>query len=78
MSTPENTSHRDEPPSDPSEAMVGAGITVASLGVLCLLLGSAQWMREVHSAAVILLALGAVLFVAGVVVARMGKSRKGR
>jgi hypothetical protein len=43
-----------------------------------LLLGWAQWMREVHSAAVILLALGAVLLVAGGVVAGMGKSRKGR
>jgi hypothetical protein len=78
MSTPDDTSRHDEPTSDSSEAIVGTGITVAALGVMFLLLGWAQWMREVHSAAVILLALGAVLFVAGGVVAGMGKSRKGR
>jgi hypothetical protein len=78
MSTPKDTSRRDEPTSDSSEAIVGTGITVAALGVMFLLLGWAQWMREVHSAAVILLALGAVLLVAGGVVAGMGKSRKGR
>ena len=78
MSTPEDASRRDEATSDRSEAIMGAGITAAALGVLCLLLGSAQWMREVHSAAVIFLALGAVLLVGGGIVAGMGRSRKGR
>jgi len=66
----------DEPAADSSEAIVGIGITVAALGVMLLLLGWAQWMREVPGAAVILLAIGAVMLVGGGVVAASGKSRK--
>jgi thiosulfate reductase cytochrome b subunit len=58
------------------EAIVGAGVTIASLGVLVLLLGCAQWMRQVHDAATILLASGGVLFVVGVIGALIGRSRK--
>ena len=78
MSTPQDTSRRDEPTSDSSEAIVGAGITVAAIGILFLLLGWAQSMREQPSAALILCIIGAVLLVGGGVVAMTGKSRKGR
>ncbi len=57
-----------------AEAMIGLGITIASLGVLLLLLGWAQWMREVHGAAVILLALGAIMFVVGGIGTLLGRS----
>ncbi len=59
-----------------AEAMIGTGITIASIGVLFLLLGWAQWMRQVHDAAVILLGLGGVLFVLGTIGALMGRSGK--
>jgi hypothetical protein len=48
-----------------SEALVGIGITVAWLGVLCLLLGLAERMRSVPKIAVVWLALGAVLVIVG-------------
>ena len=78
MSTPEDTSRRDEPTPDSSEAIVGTGVTVGAIGIMFLLLGWAQSMREQPSAAVILCIIGAVLLVAGGIVAGMGKSRKGR
>ena len=59
-----------------AEAMIGTGITIASLGVLFLLLGWAQWMRQVHDAAVILLAIGGIMFVLGAIGALMGRSGK--
>ncbi len=61
-----------------AEAMIGAGMTILSLGVLFLLLGWAQWMRQVHGAAVILLAIGGVMFVLGAIGALLGRSDKGR
>ncbi|MEP6822366.1 MAG: hypothetical protein ABI946_08460 [Chthoniobacterales bacterium] len=60
-----------------AEAMIGIGMTILSLGVLFLLLGSAQWMRQLHDAAVILLGIGGVMFVLGVIIALMGRSGKG-
>ena len=75
MNTPEETPRGDKP-SDSSEAIIGTGITIAAIGVLLLLLGWAQSMREVPSAAVILCGLGVLLLVAGGIVAMMGKSRK--
>ncbi len=59
-----------------AEAMIGTGMTILSLGVLVLLLGCAQWMRQVHDAAVILLGIGGVMFVLGLIVALMGRSGK--
>lgn len=59
-----------------AEAMIGTGITILSLGVLFLLLGWAQWMRQVHDAAVILLGIGVVMFVLGLIGALMGRSGK--
>ena len=57
-----------------AEAVIGTGVTIAALGVLCLLLGWAQVMREQHGAAWILLALGAVMLVAGAMAAMFGSS----
>ena len=61
-----------------SEALVGIGITVAWLGIMCLLLGWAEYMRSVPKIAMIWLALGAVLFVLGGLVALSARSRDGR
>lgn len=47
------------------EAIVGIGITVAELGILCLLLGWAEHMRAVPAVAWTWLVLGGVLFVLG-------------
>ena len=58
-----------------AEALVGLGMTAFSLGVLFLLLGWAQAMREVRGASLILLAIGAVLFVVGGGTALLGRSR---
>ncbi len=61
-----------------SEGIIGIGITVAALGVLCLLLGCAQWMRVEHQVAFIFLPIGALLVAAGAVTAMIGQSRKRR
>ncbi len=58
-----------------SEGIIGIGITVAGLGVLCLLLGCAQWMRLEHQVAFIFLPLGALLVAAGAVTAMIGQLR---
>jgi hypothetical protein len=86
MDTTEETTPRSEPsPATPpartgfsAEAIVGTGVTVASTGVLFLLLGWAQVMRGVQPAAWILLVLGAVcVVVGGVIWAAAPRSRKG-
>lgn len=61
-----------------SEALIGIGITVAWLGIMCLLLGWAEYMRSVPKTAMIWLALGAVLFVVGGLAALSAKSRDRR
>jgi hypothetical protein len=48
-----------------SEAMIGIGITIAELGLLCLMLALAERLRSVPKIALIWLALGAVLVIAG-------------
>lgn len=61
------------------EAIIGIGVTIGSLGLLCLLLGWAQMMRGVTSAMAIWIPLGAVLFLLGAVVAAIawtGKLRR--
>ncbi len=77
MNTPEGT-----PPARTSrmspEAIIGTGITIASIGVLFLMLGWAQYMRQVHDAAMTLLLIGAVLFIGGVISTAFGRSGKGR
>jgi hypothetical protein len=80
MDNPEETS--PPPPASSfsisGEAIIGIGMTIFSLGVLCLLLGWAQWMREVHAVAMIFLPLGAVLVIGGAIGAMVGHSRKRR
>jgi hypothetical protein len=48
-----------------SEALVGIGITVAELGLLCLMLALAEYLRSVPKIALVWGALGAVLMIAG-------------
>ena len=55
-----------------AEAVIGTGVTIAAIGVLFLLLGWAQSMRDQHSAAWILLGIGAVMLVVGGVAAAFG------
>jgi len=59
-----------------AEAIIGSGVTIATMGVMFLLLGWAQIMREAEGAAMILLPIGGVLFVAGVIAAMAGRARK--
>ena len=61
-----------------SEAMIGIGITVASLGLLGLLLGWAQLMRAVPNIALVWFVLGAVLTVGGILIVLFAKVRKRR
>ena len=61
-----------------SEARIGIGITIAGLGVLCLLLGWAEYMRSVPKIALLWLALGAVLFILGGLAAVSARSRDRR
>ena len=61
-----------------SEALIGIGITVASLGLLGLLLGWAQQMREVSSWAAVWLGLGAIFTIVGLLVVAVGGARRRR
>ena len=61
-----------------AEAIIGIGITIGAIGVLFLMLGWAQYMRQVHSAAWILLPIGAALLLAGGIAMIFARSRKGR
>lgn len=47
------------------EALLGIGITIGELGILCLLLGWAEYMRSVRKIALIWAALGIVLVIVG-------------
>ena len=58
--------------------MIGIGITIACLGLLGLLLGWAQHMRSVSSWAAVWFTLGAILAIAGILVAVFAKARKRR
>lgn len=61
-----------------AEAMIGLGITIASLGLLGLMLGWAQQMRAVPQSAMIWLVLGAVLTVGGLLIIAVAGARKRR
>jgi hypothetical protein len=61
-----------------SEAMIGIGITIAALGLLCLLLGLAEHLRSVPSVAAIWFALGVVLAIVGGLLAGLASVRKRR
>ncbi len=58
-----------------AEAVIGWGITMASTGILFLLLGWAQSMRQVPDAALVLAIIGAVFFVVGLIITLAGRSR---
>ena len=60
------------------QAIIGLGVTVAWLGLLCLMLGWAEALRQVPAAARIWLPLGAVLMIGGGIGAFVGQSRKGK
>ena len=77
MTTVEKPARR-QLPAISSEALIGIGITVASLGLLGLLLGWAQQMREVSSWAAVWLALGAVLTIVGLLICAVGGARRRR
>ena len=58
------------------EAMIGLGITIGAFGLMFLLLGWAQHMRHSTEPAVILLAIGAVMFVVGAIAALSGSRKR--
>jgi hypothetical protein len=60
------------------EAIIGIGITIAELGVLCLLLGWAEYMRSVPAIAWIWILVGIVLVVLGGLAAVFAWSKKRR
>lgn len=60
------------------EAMIGIGITIASLGLLGLLLGWAQQMRSIPHWAAVWFALGAVLAIAGLLIVAVAGARRRR
>lgn len=61
-----------------AEAMIGIGITVASLGLLGLLLGWAQQMRGIPNWAAVWFALGAVLALVGLLIVAVAGARRRR
>jgi hypothetical protein len=61
-----------------SEALLGIGITIAELGILCLLLGWAEYMRSVRKIAMIWAALGIVLVIIGGLTAAVPRFRDRR
>ena len=69
-------SRRSRSTSVSAEAIIGIGVTVGSLGLLCLLLGWAQMMRGETTAGAIWFPLGAVLFFLGAIVAGVAWSGK--
>jgi hypothetical protein len=69
----------DQPPvrkTMSAEAMIGTGIAIWAFGILFLLLGWAQHMRQVKGASFTLLVIGAVLFALGGLVALAGKGKQ--
>ncbi len=58
-----------------AEALIGLGITIAALGILCLLLGWAERMRAVEKISVLWLSVGAIMLVLGAIMALMARSR---
>jgi hypothetical protein len=60
------------------EALIGTGITIASLGLLGLLLGWAQQMREVPHSAAVWFGLGAILAILGLLVVAVAAVRRRR
>ena len=61
-----------------SEAIIGIGLTIAAVGLMCLLLGLAQFLREVERATWILVPLGALLLILGAVATVMAQAKARR
>ena len=61
-----------------SEALTGIGITIAELGLLCLMLALAEYLRSVRRIALIWLALGALLVILGGLTAGFARSKHRR
>jgi len=78
MDSPDQPTSQNTTRTFSAEAIIGTGVTVASLGVLLLLLGWAQAMRHVHPASWILLVIGAVFVVAGIVATMLAPKREKR
>ncbi|HSH38710.1 MAG TPA: hypothetical protein VK993_07985 [Chthoniobacterales bacterium] len=79
MNSSEQQSVAPAPASSPTrrmsaEAVIGTGVTIAALGVLFLLLGWAQSMRDEDAAAWVLLGIGAVMLVGGGMAAAFGQA----
>jgi hypothetical protein len=77
VNTSENQ-NQPQPRTISTEGMIGIGITIAALGLLSLLLGWAQQMRAVPSSAAVWFGLGAILAIAGILIALFAKTRKRR
>jgi hypothetical protein len=77
MNAPEKP-RRFKIPMISSEAIIGIGITIAELGLLCLMLALAEHLRSVPAIAWIWLALAAVLFVLGGLTAAVPRLRERR
>jgi hypothetical protein len=58
-----------------AEALVGLGITIGALGILCLLLGWAEQMRAVQKISALWLTVGAVMVVLGGIMVVIARSR---
>jgi hypothetical protein len=61
-----------------AEAMIGIGITIAALGVLCLLLGVAEHFRSVPTVATVWFVVGAIMAIIGGLIAGFAQARKRR
>ncbi len=72
MDTPETLAER-RTRGISAEALIGIGITITALGILGLLLGSAQMMRSATHSGSAWLAVGAVMLVLGLIVTAMSK-----
>jgi formate hydrogenlyase subunit 3/multisubunit Na+/H+ antiporter MnhD subunit len=59
-----------------AEALIGIGMTVAWLGILGVMLGWAEWLRQVPTWAAIWLVLGVVCLVVGALTAMAGSRKK--
>ncbi|MFL6596210.1 MAG: hypothetical protein ACJ8HQ_12270 [Chthoniobacterales bacterium] len=75
MNLPE-TPQRNRTTALSAEAMIGLGITIGMFGVLFLLLGWAQVMRQARDSSVILLVIGGVMFAIGAIAALSGSRRR--
>ncbi|MEY2490336.1 MAG: hypothetical protein QOC70_2278 [Verrucomicrobiota bacterium] len=65
-------------PAISSQAMIGIGITIAELGLLCLLLALAEHLRSVPKIAMVWLVLGVVLLIVGGLTAALPRLRDRR